>query len=134
MSRKFKYTDKQIIDTLRECKGMAYLAASRIGCNYTTIYERAKKNKKIQDLINSERGKVIDFAELRLIKAIDRGEPWAIAFCLKTIGKNRGYVERQEVTGADGGAVKVEITEELVDADNQKDLPANPPADAVPPK
>jgi hypothetical protein len=134
MVRKIKYSDEKIISALRECKGMAYLAASRIGCCYTTIYDRAKKNEKIQALINSERGKVIDFAELRLIKAIERGESWAIAFCLKTIGKNRGYVERQEVTGADGGAVKMEITEELVDADNQKDLPADPPANAVPPE
>jgi hypothetical protein len=36
------------------------------------------------------------------------GEPWAVAMVLKTIGKSRGYVERQEVTGADGGKVQIE--------------------------
>jgi len=31
---------------------------------------------------------------------------------LKTLGKHRGYVERQEVTGADGGAVIVKWDDE----------------------
>jgi hypothetical protein len=29
-------------------------------------------------------------------------EAWAVCFTLKTIGKGRGYVERNEVTGANG--------------------------------
>ena len=39
------------------------------------------------------------------------GEPWAVAMVLKTIGKHRGYVERQEVTGADGGSITVKWDE-----------------------
>jgi len=31
-----------------------------------------------------------------------------VTLTLKSLGKNRGYVERQEVTGADGGAIVVE--------------------------
>jgi hypothetical protein len=37
------------------------------------------------------------------------GEPWAVALTLKTLGKQRGYVERQEVTGADAGPVDVRV-------------------------
>ena len=44
-----------------------------------------------------------------------KGNITAIIFTLKTIGKSRGYVERQEVTGADGGAVIVKWDE--IDAD-----------------
>jgi hypothetical protein len=40
-----------------------------------------------------------------LIKA---GNVTAIIFYLKTQAKDRGYVERQELTGADGGKLQVE--------------------------
>lgn len=44
---------------------------------------------------------MIDEAELRLWAAIQRGESWAIAFALRTLGRDRGYAERvtQEVGG-----------------------------------
>ena len=40
---------------------------------------------------------MLDEAELRLWKAIQRDESWAIAFCLKTIGRSRGYGERLDL-------------------------------------
>ena len=62
--------------------------------------------------VEHARGEVVDYAEQKLRPAILNGEPWAIAMALKTIGKSRGYVERQEVTGADGGAVMVKWDDE----------------------
>ena len=38
MAAKQKYTQKEIIDALRETKGMIYLAAKRLGCEAKTIY------------------------------------------------------------------------------------------------
>ena len=35
---KQKYTQQQIIEALRETKGMVYLAAKRLGCEAQTIY------------------------------------------------------------------------------------------------
>jgi hypothetical protein len=39
---------------------------------------------------------LMDKAEVRSINAIERDEPWAISFCLKTLGKHRGYYESRE--------------------------------------
>jgi len=47
-------------------------------------------------------------AETGLYKAIREGKDWAIKYILSTKGKSRGYVERQEVTGANGGAIIVD--------------------------
>jgi hypothetical protein len=97
-----RFTDKQIVAALTKTKGMVFLAAKRLGYNPDTIYERAKSCEAIRDAIRHQRGKLIDTAESKLHAAVNRGEPWAIQMCLKTIGKDRGFVERQEHTGKDG--------------------------------
>jgi len=103
------YSKKSIIEALHRTHGMIFLAAKEIGCAPVTIYRHAAKDKKIQDIIDSYRGQLIDKAELKLEQAVLNGEPWALNLALKTIGKQRGYVERQEVTGADGAPQKVEV-------------------------
>jgi len=44
-----------------------------------------------------------------LFENIRDGKTSETIFYLKTKGKNRGYVERQEITGADGMPTKFEI-------------------------
>ncbi len=34
--------------------------------------------------------------------AVNKGQPWAVSLVLKTLGKERGYVERGEITGKGG--------------------------------
>ena len=99
-----------MIDALSRTKGMVYLAAKMLGCSHTTIYNYAKRHPTVQRAIDANRGEVVDVAELKLYEAIQAGEHWAVAFALRTIGKNRGYTERQEVTGADGGNIVIKYT------------------------
>ena len=48
-------------------------------------------------------------AENSLFEAIRRGEAWAVCFYLKCMAKDRGYVERAELTGANGAPVKIKL-------------------------
>lgn len=107
-----QYRTADIIAALERTHGMIYLAAKELGCNPSTIYRRADKDKKVQAVIDSYRGQLVDKAELKLEQAVMNGEPWAVTLTLKTLGKNRGYVERQEVTGADGKAQEHIVTVE----------------------
>lgn len=102
-----EYTNEQIIQALKETKGLITLAADKLRCSTDTIRNRAKKVKAVEQVLNDEREKLVDTAELALNKAVLSGEAWAVTLVLKTIGKNRGYVERQEVTGKDGEALEV---------------------------
>lgn len=97
-----KYSDDQIIAALKVTKGMVFIAAERLGCDPSLIYKRQKTSEAIHDAIKQQNGLFVDHAEIALWKAVQAGEGWAVCFALKTKGKDRGYVERQEVTGKDG--------------------------------
>ena len=43
----------------------------------------------------------LDFAESKLDENIAAGKEASIFFLLKTLGKNRGYTDRQEISGPD---------------------------------
>ena len=103
-----RYKAEQIVDALGQSKGMVTVAARLLRCDPDTVRNYAKRYPAVEEKIREEREGMTDVAELALYKAIQSGEAWAVCFYLKTQGKGRGYVERQEITGADGGAISVE--------------------------
>ena len=100
-------SDKRIIEALTEMNGCVYLAAKRAGCSPQTIYNKIQKNPAVAAAIEDARGELIDFAEQKLKQAVLNGEPWAVAMVLKTIGKDRGYVEREKDDIEAAGVLKV---------------------------
>jgi len=98
----YKFSTQQIVEALESVNGMIYLAARKLGCTPKTIYNRMAKSEIIRETVEDSRGELIDISEQKLRAAVLNGEPWAVALVLKTLGKKRGYVERQELTGADG--------------------------------
>jgi hypothetical protein len=98
-----RYTDDQLAIALEECRGMVFLASKRLGCSWNTMDARIKKSARLQAVVAAQSGQVLDLAETKLYDAIAAGELGSIKFILSTKGKARGYVERQELTGGDGG-------------------------------
>src|ERR1051325_5568320 len=112
MARKQRFTPDQVIAALTSTKGMVYLAARHLACDADTIENYCKRYPKVQAAKVAMRGELIDLAEIKLYQSIQNGEAWGIAFCLKTLGKDRGYVERQEVTGKDGSEQVIRVVYE----------------------
>jgi len=110
-----KYTTAKMIEALREKHGNLSAAARFLNCSRNTIARYIDTYPTVKAVADEERETLIDFAENQLFQQVKEGNITAIIFTLKTIGKHRGYVERQEVTGADGGAVVVKWDE--IDAD-----------------
>lgn len=110
-----KVPDEDIIDALQKAVGNVSTAAKLIGISRVTIYNRMKTSPAIKEAHAEFREQAIDNAESALQRAVLNGEAWAVCFTLKTIGKSRGYIERQELehTGKGGGAVEVSITERM---------------------
>jgi predicted SpoU family rRNA methylase len=94
--KKGKYTAAQMSKALEETNGMVYLAARKLGCSHVTVYKYAKLYPSVQDTITEQRGNFVDECELALKRKVEAGEGWAVCFALKTLGKDRGYVEKQE--------------------------------------
>lgn len=91
---KQRYTAQQVIDALKATRGMVYIAAQQLGCEPETVQNYCKRYPTVEQAKHDARGALLDEAELRLWKAIQRDEAWAIAFALKTIGRSRGYGEQ----------------------------------------
>jgi hypothetical protein len=73
------------------------MAAQKLQCDVYTVLNYYKRFPTVQAAKEESRVTILDLAESRLWEAIDRGEGWAIAFCLKTIGRSRGYGEHLDL-------------------------------------
>ena len=93
MAKPHRFTTKQVIDALRDAKGMVSIAAQRLQCAPDTVQNYCKKFPTVAQAKENARTEMLDEAELRLWQAIQRDESWAIAFALRTIGRSRGYGE-----------------------------------------
>jgi hypothetical protein len=100
---------KAMLDALEKSLGVVTAACKAVGIGRTTHYlwmqEDAEYKKAVEDLNDV----AIDFAESQLHKQIKDGNSTATIFYLKTKGKKRGYVERQEIEATGGKMFQIEI-------------------------
>lgn len=66
---------------------------------------------------------MLDFGEHKLMERVAKGDTLATMFLLKTKGKRRGYIERQEV--AHEGDVVKQITVNILKAGHVDELPSS---------
>ena len=92
-----EYPTTVIVEALRDADGLISVAAKRLGCSTSTIYRRAERVPTVRQVIDDARSELVDKAEAALRAAVENGAPWAVALVLRTLGKGRGYVERQEL-------------------------------------
>ena len=97
MAARPRYTAQQVIEALQATRGLVYLAAQRLGCDPDTIMNYCRRYPTVEQAKHDARGALLDLAEAKLFLAVQRGDAWAITFCLKTVGRNRGYGERLDL-------------------------------------
>jgi len=110
MARTGKFKVKQVEEALRASGGIFSIAAVQLRCAPNTVKNYVKRHPTLQRAVDSTVEENLDIAEAQLLKQIRKGNLGAICFYLKCKGKNRGYIERGELTGPDGGAVQTEAT------------------------
>jgi hypothetical protein len=101
---------KELLQALKEAKGIVSFACDKVGLSRTTFYNYLNEDEVFKLLVEEINEEAIDFVESKLhekingIKVMGREGVYeqppsdtAIIFYLKTKGKKRGYVERSEI-------------------------------------
>lgn len=102
----------QVEDAIRRAAGNVTAAARGLGVGRTALHARIAKSPDLQRVLQEERESLVDMAESALrAEVLDRNMT-AVIWTLKASpeAKRRGWGERQEVTGKDGGPVAIHMT------------------------
>jgi hypothetical protein len=110
-----------MLKAMEKSLGVVTTAAKSIGITRETHYEWLRTDANYKAKIEALADVALDFAESMLHGQIMKGDTTATIFYLKTKGKQRGYVERQELTGADGGPIQTVLPAITVGGPPKKD-------------
>lgn len=99
-------TPEQAIAAIAGTGGIKANIATRLGVSRWTFDNYLKKWASVRLAYDEECERVTDRAETVLIQAINEGDVDSAKWYLKHKGKARGYTERVEMTGENGGPVR----------------------------
>ena len=95
-------TKKQIIEALKQAKGVITVAAESLDCSRQAIYKRMNKDEDIAEAREQAREGMIDTAENALHNLItdpDHKDHYkAVRYYLTTQGRKRGYNDSIDIT------------------------------------
>ena len=104
---------KAMIEALEKSLGIVTTACKSVGISRETHYRWFREDENYKQAVESISDIALDFAESKLHKQIETGDTTATIFYLKTKGKKRGYIERQEVEQS--GSLTINWNEQLTD-------------------
>lgn len=110
-------TEQGVKEALAEHKGNMAAVGRQFKVSRTAVWQFCDKRIELKEYQRELREGFVDEVENCLYKNATTGNVTAQIFILKTLGRDRGYVERQEVTGANGGAVEVFVRHVKRDSD-----------------
>jgi hypothetical protein len=109
MANKSEHIKRAIVEAMEQSLGVVTTACRKVGIGRTTYYEYYNTDLKFKEEIDDLQNVALDFAESQLHKQIKEGNSTATIFFLKTKGKKRGYVERQELDVSSGKLFQIEV-------------------------
>jgi len=89
---------KAMLEALEKSLGVVTGACKEVGIGRATHYLWMDKDPEYRKEVDDISNVALDYAESKLHSQIKKENPTAIIFYLKTKGKKRGYVERQEIS------------------------------------
>ena len=106
---------KAMLEALEKSLGVVTSACKAVDISRETHYRWMREDEDYKAAVEGLSDVAIDFAESQLHKQIKEGSAAATIFYLKTKGKKRGYVERQEVEVATNKLFQIEVLGEDTD-------------------
>jgi len=106
---KTEHHKKAMIEALEKSLGVVTAACKSVGIGRTTHYMWMDQDPEYKRAVQEISDVALDFAETHLHKQIKEGSSTSTIFYLKTKGKKRGYIERQEVDLGTDNHFRVEV-------------------------
>lgn len=94
-----KYDTELILAAIEGSGGVTNAIAAKLGVHRWTVWNWLKDDEDLQRAVREEQERMLDTAESNLLKAVKKGDPWAIRYFLSRKGKHRGYTTSVEVRG-----------------------------------
>jgi poly-gamma-glutamate capsule biosynthesis protein CapA/YwtB (metallophosphatase superfamily) len=104
---------EQMLEALKLSLNVVTPACKAVGINRSTHYDWLKSDSDYKAKVEALDDVVLDFAESKLHQSINNGSDTATIFFLKTKGKKRGYIEKQEITQTNLNVEVAEVTDEM---------------------
>ena len=101
-NNKIQHTKKALLEALEKSLGVVTTACKQVGIDRTTFYRYYKNDSKFKAKVDELQNVALDFVESKLFNQIQNDNPTSTIFYLKTKGKKRGYIERQEIQHSGG--------------------------------
>lgn len=93
---KIQQHKKALLEALEKSLGVVTTACRQVGVDRGTFYNYYNDDAEFRKAVDDLENVALDFAESQLHKQIQNGEVSSTIFYLKTKGKGRGYIERQQ--------------------------------------
>jgi hypothetical protein len=100
-------SEERLMEAMKKNRGIMAFAAVSLGVTRQAVWDYIHRRPHLKPLIEDIRQTSVDRTEAKLFKLIDGGDVRAVIFHLKTQGKDRGYVERTEMVGENGGPIQI---------------------------
>lgn len=92
-----KVKKQAMIEALTASLGVVSDACKVVGIARKTHYQWIKTDENYKEEVEGISEVALDFVESKMFEKIKSGDTGLICFYLKTQGKKRGYIEKQEV-------------------------------------
>ena len=93
---------RKFLESLETHKGIVTYAAEEANIGRSTHYHWYSTDEAYKKAVDEINNTAIDYVENKLFERIEAGDTTAAIFFLKTRGKSRGYVEKQQIEHSHG--------------------------------
>jgi hypothetical protein len=114
-----------ILKALENSLGVVTTACKQTDTPRSTFYKWLKEDEEFAKEVKDIENIALDFGESQLHSQMSGGSTAATIFFLKTKGKRRGYIERQEVDHTSGGDSIGKIVYEVIHTDGKNFEPSS---------
>ncbi|GIL09293.1 MAG: hypothetical protein BroJett033_8040 [Chloroflexota bacterium] len=105
------------VEAISKSNGVKAAVAAAVRCSRSTVDNALERWPELREMLDAQRAGLVGEAASALVRDVrtpdSDGHQRAYMFVLRTLGKDEGFTERTEVTGADGAGL-LELSSEVV--------------------